>query len=164
MSSNIESDRLKSLFIQAVPPPSLRWLNVGEVVTLKTLKTTFSNVEFQINQNPNWTIWFSQLNTILYNGDLDNLQVTAFKMKDGSIVFPCQLGNNPTAFVNLINGKKFRVDSVSQCFWPNKQHPKVRVMAIVDVYKEVHNALLNGKDYSVRGMLTSQNCYDFVEI
>ena len=141
------------------------WLELGEVITFTSCRQTFDNAEFQINNSPYWTIWFSQLSGLFYNGDfdgtLDLLQGCSIQMKN-SFQIPSRMSSSE--FWNVVKGKRFKVVGVTHCYKPNKYNNEVKRMSIFDVYKKVHNALVNGRGYEVRDLLMPAKCYDLIEI
>ena len=166
---NIDSLTLKSLFwgnAPAVSPEILRGLYEGDIVTFTPYKVCFDNTEFLINNSQKWRIWFSQLNTPLYNGSydggLDGLQICTFKMKSGDLILPCGINHNE--FWNMVKGKRFRVVKVTPCYKPNRDNSDVRRMTLGQVYERVHKAILNGNGSLVKTMLVPHGCYDFEEI
>ena len=167
MSKTIDPQLLKPMFTDAVLPPSpiQRWMYEGDIVSFTNPRRfPGGNAEFQINGNPKWLIWFSQLYTVFYNGDLDNGSVCSFKLKDGSYIFPRQLPFEK--FWDIIEGKRFKVSvDPTPCFRVNRNEPKVgRFDTEEDVYRYVHERLLSGDRDSVRKMLKPTSCYDLVEI
>ncbi|MBD5244482.1 MAG: hypothetical protein HDS57_03315 [Barnesiella sp.] len=141
------------------------WLNIGDVISFTSYRPTFDNAEFQINNCRNWTIWFSQLNTPLYNGELndnlDGLQVCSIRLKTG-LQFPFRL--NHSKFWDMVRNKRFKVEGVFPCYWPNKENNEVKRMTIIGVYEKVHKAIINGNGSLVRDMLKPTSCYDLIEI
>ena len=142
------------------------WLNIGDVISFTSYRPTFDNAEFQINNCRNWTIWFSQLNTPLYNGELndnlDGLQVCSIQLKAG-FQFPCRL--SPSEFWHIVKGKRFKVVGALPCYRPNEENNEVRRMGpLIDVYEKVHKAIINGNGNTVKDMLKPARCYDLIEI
>lgn len=169
MATPISDLTLFSLFGSNRPAVSglaQRWLDEGNVISFTSCQMYFKNAEFQINESKNWTIWFSQLDMPLYNGeydkDLNGLKVSSFLLKNGNYLFPVR--SNPSEFWNTVKGKRFKVISATQCYGPNKENPQVKTMTIGEVYERVHKAILEGRGNSVKDMLKPQKCYDFVEI
>ena len=175
MSKIIDPNKLRLIFpIDGIDGPATpspiyvqRWLDEGAIVSFSDpKKNTRDNAEFKINGRADWLIWFSQLYTPFYTGDLDNGCVCSFKLKDGSYVFPSELPFD--RFWKAIEGKKFKVSiDPSPCFCVNKESPKVKCLPfneITKIYEYVHNHILNGDIESVKGMLKSARCYDLVEI
>lgn len=139
-----------------------RWLDEGSVISFTACQMHFNNAEFQINNCDAWKIWFSQLNMLLYDGDLNDLKVSSFQFKNGNYLFPVR--SNPTEFWNAVKGKQFKIISAISCYGPNKENSEVRTMTIGQVYEKVHNAILGGRGNSIKNMLKPQKCYDFIEI
>lgn len=174
MSKIIDPYKLELIFSinglngPATPPPYdvQRWMDEGNIVSFSDPKVYFQNAEFRINGCPNWLIWFSQLYTVFYTGDLDNSSVCSFKLKDGSYVFPSELPFD--RFWQAIKGKKFKVSiDPRPCFCVNKESSKVQCLPfneISKIYEYVHNHILNGDIDAVKGMLKPTRCYDLVEI
>lgn len=143
------------------------WLNIGDVISFTAYRPTFHNAEFQINNSPNWTIWFSQLDTPLYNGELndnlDGILVCSIQPKTGRPFFPA-LGDHPK-FWDFVRNKRFKVIGALPCYWPNKENDDVKRMgSVIDVYKKVHEAIISGNSYLVRDMLKPSRCYNLLEI
>ena len=170
MSKIIDPFKLELIFRDAVTPPQplqKRWMDEGDIVSFSNpTKNTRDNAEFKINGRADWLIWFSQLYTDFYTGDLDNGSVCSFKLKNGSYVFPSKLPLD--RFRNAIEGKKFKVSiDPTPCFCVNKNSPKVQSLPFNDIskiYEYVHNQILKGDIKSVKGMLKPTRCYDLVEI
>ena len=168
MNRKISDTELKYIFGLNGPVISgshQRWLNVGDEISFTLLQTTFDNAEFRINNCSGWTIWFSQLNTPLYNGefkgDLDGLQFCSIQLRTG-LQFPCRLKH--WEFWDIVKGKRFKVVGALPCYWPNKENYDVKRMTIIGVYEKVHKAIINGNGNSVRDMLKPARCYDLIEI
>ena len=109
MSQIIDPYKLGCIFPidgPAAPGPCYvqRWMDEGDIVSFSNPKVRFDNAEFKINGCANWLIWFSQLYTKFYTGDLDNGSVCSFKLKDGSYVFPSEMLFDK--FWNVIEGKR----------------------------------------------------------
>ena len=143
------------------------WMDEGDIVSFSDPRRNGrGNAEFKINGCPNWLIWFSQLYTEFYTGDLDNGSVCSFKLKDGSYVFPSELSFDK--FWKEIEGKRFKVSiDPKRCFCVNKESSKVQCLPfneISKIYEYVHNQILKGDIESVEGMLKPTRCYDLVEI
>ena len=170
MSKIIDPYKLGLIFSgPAVPPLGTvqRWMAEGDVVSFSDPRRNRSgNAEFKINGLANWLIWFSQLNTLFYTGDLDNGSVCSFKLKDGSYVFPSELPFDK--FWKAIEGKRFKVSiDPTPCFRVNNDSPKVQCLPFNEtskIYEYVHNHILEGGIESVKEMLKPTRCYDLVEI
>ena len=128
----------------AAPDPSYvqRWMDEGDIVSFSDPRSQgLYNAEFKINGCANWLIWFSQLYTLFYTGDLDNGSVCSFKLKDGSYVFPSELSFDK--FWKEIEGKRFKVSiDPKRCFCVNKESSKVQCLPfneISKIYEYVHN-------------------------
>lgn len=172
MSNVIDSLKLELIFREAVTPPPppgniKRWMDEGDIVSFSVYrKCGRDNAEFKINGRADWLIWFSQLYTVFYSGDLKNGSICSFKLKDGSYVFPNALLLDE--FLEAIKGKRFKVSiDPTSCFCVNKNSPKVRCLPFNkfnEIYEYVHNHILEGDIESVKGMLKPTRCYDLVEI
>lgn len=163
----IDSFKLKQIFRPAVyPPGKIRWMEEGDIVSFTNPKVHFDNAEFQINNQEHWLIWFSQLYTKFYTGDLDSPNACSLKMKDGTLYAPMYLSF--PKFWNIVRGRKFRVHiDPTPCFCVNKKSPKIKTLPfnrIDEIYEYVHNKLVEGKIDEVRGMLKPTSCYDLEEI
>ena len=143
-----------------------RWFDEGDIIAFTACEMHLNNAEFQINNSSNWIIWFSQLDTPLYNGsynrNLEGIQVCSFHLKNGDFLVPIK--SNPSDFWNAVKGKRFRVNKVYQCYAPNNDNSEVRRMTILQVYDKVHNTILEGKGIYIKNMLKPQKCYDFEEV
>lgn len=167
--STLDPYKLKLIFTDAIPPITdgiKRWMDEGDIVSFTNPKERFGNAEFHINNQDFWLIWFSQLYTPFYSGDLDNPQVCSIKMKDGTLYAPMSL--TFPKFWNMVRGKRFKVHvDNTPCFYVNKKSPKVQILPfneIEKIYKYVHDKLMEGKIDEVRGMLKAARCYDLQEI
>lgn len=168
--STLDPYKLKLIFTDATHPIATgsekRWMDEGDIVSFTNPKERFGNAEFEINSQKFWLIWFSQLYTPLYNGDLNNPQVCSIKIKDGILYAPMNL--TFPKFWNMVRGKRFKVHVDSTpCFCVNKSSQKVQILPFNEtekIYKYVHDKLMEGKIDEVRGMLKPTRCYDFEEI
>ena len=172
MSQIIDSYKLGCIFpidgpIPIGADPVQRWMDEGDIVSFSDPRRQGRyNAEFKINGCANWLIWFSQLYTLFYTGDLDNGSVCSFKLKDGSYVFPSELPFDK--FWKAIEGKRFKVSiDPTPCFRVNNDSPKVQCLPFNEtskIYEYVHNHILEGGIESVKEMLKPTRCYDLVEI
>ena len=169
MNRKISDTELKTIFginTPAVTGLARRWFEVDEIISFTSCCPSYNNAEFQINNDPKWTIWFSQLNTPLYNGEfkgeLDGLQFCSIQLKAG-FQFPCRL--SPSEFWHIVKGKRFKVVGALPCYRPNEENNEVRRMGPpIDVYEKVHKAIINGNGNTVKDMLKPARCYDLIEI
>lgn len=85
-----------------------RWLDDDSIIELTLKQQTYKNAEFYVNENPNHTIWYSQLKEIFLR--LDNLELVAGEIikKDNSKCFIYEM--SVPDFVEYVSGKKFKVE------------------------------------------------------
>lgn len=169
MSKTIDPYKLELIFRIYNPPYSdnvKRWMDEGDIVSFSFNKSRGENVEFKINGRNDWLIWFSQLYTQFYSGDLENPQICSFKLRNGNYVFPHELPYN--RFWDAIKGRRFKVTiDPKPCFCVNKQSKKFQALpfeTINEVYKHVHEKILAGDIDSVETVLRPARCYDLVEV
>ena len=92
-----------------------RYLNDGDIVRFTKCVRTYENAEFEINDKPDWKIWFSQLNQIYLFPDLSQ----AFKMP---FIYFSEIGIqyipdlNVDEFCTLVKGREFKVYVDSETF------------------------------------------------
>lgn len=165
--STIDPHQLKLIFTDAITRVDgiKRWMDEGDIVSFTNPKERFGNAEFKINNQDHWLIWFSQLYTDFYSGDLDNPQICSLTMQDGSLYVPMHL--TFPKFWDLVRGKRFKVHvDPKPCFCVDKYSPKVQRLPFNEIdriYKYVHDKLVEGRIDEVRGMLKPARCYDLEE-
>lgn len=146
-----------------------RYFNDGEVITFTGCSRTMSNAKFEINNDPNWYVWFSQLNMRFLDENLTtNGHNGVIRLLDGTVKDIPEIG--PDEFYELVKGKKFRVEvdtavfgafNVKSAVWdelPDKYYSTA--------YKYVVECVENEEYFKLRDLIKGANtkCYDFIEV
>ena len=93
----------------------IRWLDNGEIVEFTSPNFIGENVEFEINNNKNHKIWFSQLQGVFMNDKNKNEIFTGnIKLKDGTEELMLTLSSRE--FYELVKKRKFKVSVDNNAF------------------------------------------------
>lgn len=84
----------------------IRFLNDGETIQFTNCTNYSENSVYEINNTPNWKIWYSQLANYFLDNEL-NILVTKVEFKDGSSFAFASLDS--AELYQKCKGKRFRV-------------------------------------------------------
>lgn len=146
-----------------------RFFIAGEIVSFTGFSRTKNNAIFEINNDSNWHIWFSQLNMYFLD---DNLST---EFHDGTITFHDGTVKeipdlNPDEFYELVKGKRFRVEIDSSVFGAFNIKSTVWDELSDRYYSTAHRFVvkcIESEDYGkLRDLVKGSNtkCYDFIEV
>lgn len=143
----------------------VRWLDDGSVIEFTSANIYTSNAEFEINNDPNHLVWFSQLNALFIDkDDVEKLYTGSIQLKGTEPRLIRDIF--PDDFWNMVKNKKFKVIVDDNGFIQiNEKDERVqRIGQISEVCKFIKNKL-DAKDYdAIKGMTKESRCYDLVEI
>ncbi len=65
----------------------IRFLNPGDIIQFTNSVNYSQNSEYEINYNPNWKIWYSQLSDFFFTDefDLNSIYTPQVQFKDGKV-------------------------------------------------------------------------------
>lgn len=149
----------------------IRWLDNGSVIefTHPVFNASDTNVEFEINNNPNHKIWLSQLQGVFMNdNNRGELYSGLMSLKDGTENIMRTL--SPQIFWDIVKGRKFRVSIDDNArLLIDGQNEQVRTLLMLNRnYFKVIDFIfekLDAKEYNlITGMTKAGRCYDLIEV
>lgn len=84
-----------------------RWLDHNSQIRLSLKQETARNAEFYVNDNPNHTIWYSQLTEVFIQVETLNLCSGIIIKKDGEELYTREM--DVKTFINYVKGRTFRI-------------------------------------------------------
>ena len=152
-------------------PEIRRWLDAGQTITFTPVEGTisFRNCEYLINDNPKQRIWFSQLDSYLFNeeGKLYSSYMYVKELPQKPLFFQLHIKNS-IVFNNFIKEKerKFLVEKAIQMIAIKKNYTdhhsdeeiKEFVKLIFQAYQE------NQVEEGMRNMIKTGHLYVLQEI
>lgn len=146
-----------------------RYFNNGEIVRFTNYMPTFSNAKYEINNDPNWYVWFSQLNMYFLDENLDDQEHFGIVryLNDQMWEIPRL---SPGEFFNIVSGRKFRVEIDGATFGAvngeSKIWDKLPDRYISAARKYVVDCIESENYSNIRDLIKGANtkCYDFIEV
>ena len=146
-----------------------RFFIAGEIVSFTGCLRTMNNAKFEINNDSNWYIWFSQLNMFFLDEELSTeFHDSTITFLDGTVKEIPDLG--PDEFYELVKGKRFRVDIDSSVFGAFNIKSTVWDELPDRYYSTAHKFVVkcieNNEYGKLRDLVKGSNtkCYDFIEV
>lgn len=149
----------------------IRWLDNTETIEFvkPVFNASYTNVEFEINNNPHHKIWLSQLQGVFMNDNkMGELYCGVIQLKDNTQKLIREFSSEE--FCEFVKGKKFRV-SVDEKAKLLIDERNDRVKTLLITHKNYFKVLdyifekLETKQYDlITGMTKAGRCYDLIEV
>jgi hypothetical protein len=145
----------------------MRYLNNGEIIQFTKSTNTYSNSEYEINNQSNRKIWYSQLARPFFTEDLE-LWFTKIKFKDGTIYLFKDLDS--LDLYNLCKGKQFRVivhDELRYTFQDINKSVTAetkKLYTLLDIYDYIMLCVKENRIEDIGDLLRTVSAYSLVEI
>ena len=143
-----------------------RFLTNGDRVRFtKIIYEGYDNIEFEINDCPDWSIWFSQLNLVHVTAEIAGFAVPFIRFKNGDIKYI----NKMTAdqFYKKVKGKTFEVITFTTFAAVNPYSNDVYNLpgqTYPDVLNYIIDCIENNKMDRIGDILKPGSFYTFNEI
>lgn len=144
-----------------------RWLTEGEIIEFTSIITNYSsNAEFEVNNNPNHLIWFSQLRGAYLNpNNLCLYMWPDITLKDGSEII-LNYNIDYSRFWSIVKNKKFRVEiGIDFPIKINEKSEQVKQLrSVPDIVSYIKDNLEKRNYDAVKGMTKKATPYSFIEV
>jgi hypothetical protein len=145
-----------------------RYFNNGDIVSFTSCYQYMSNAKFEINDDPNWCVWFSQLNLVFLDDKVTSSLQGTVVLLDGTVKEIPEMRSDE--FYSLVRGKKFRVEIESAVFGAFNVKSQVwnelPDRNYYTAYKYVVECIESGNYNKLRDLFKGANSklYDFIEV
>lgn len=168
-----------------------RWINDEEIIRFTKINQSYQyNAEYEINDNPIWLIWFSQLSECFFEADfhVDKNQHIALEYTGGGTIplaFPMGLYSpivvfkdgsikiirntyDPRSFFNSVKDKTFRVDIPTDYKYSFNRKGKTwkekNFRSIYDAQQFVERCINNDRIEDIGDLVKESRAYALTEI
>lgn len=144
-----------------------RYFQDGDIVCFTDCTLFSDNALFGINDNPQWEIWFSQLNKIFIDDNIEDIRCSLIELLDGNCIGIFEL--DMSEFYDIVRGKKFQVSIDSHVFGAVNRESNVwenfSGNTIMDCLKFVQKCIENDRIMEIRDLVERKfKLYNLLEI